>query len=68
MTTCRRTFYIEGSAQPGTSPSVYDPSNILGGARYTICDKPGFSIGRSGAWLCEQHAQEEKEFLERNKL
>ena len=61
---CRRQIYIEGSARPETEPSVADPMNIVGGARYSDCEQPGFKQGRAGAWLCETHFKEEQEFLE----
>jgi hypothetical protein len=59
---CQRAIYIEGSARPGTAPSAYDPTNILGGAQYKICGKEGWTRNSNGNWLCEEHAGEEKEF------
>lgn len=58
---CQRAIYIEGSAREGTQPSVYDPSNMMGGAKYKPCGKEGYSKSKvTGVWLCEEHYNEDK--------
>lgn len=58
---CRRLIYIEGSARPGTSPSAYDPTNVMGGAEYEQCGQPGWTKSENEFWLCEDHAREDRE-------
>lgn len=58
---CQHAEYVEGSARPGTSASVYDPSNVMGGARYKQCGEPAWTQMESGAWLCEGHARKHRE-------
>lgn len=63
--TCKRSFYVEGSERPGTFPTIYDPANVMGGARYEECGKESVTRSTvSGVDLCAEHAKEEKDFLE----
>ena len=62
--TCQVAIYIEGSAREGTSESIYDPTNIMGGARYRLCGREA-STKSSGYWLCEEHAARYKDFKKR---
>jgi hypothetical protein len=59
MNTCQASIYVEGSARPGTQASVYDPCNVLGGARYHACGKEAVTKYR-GHWYCEKHLKENK--------
>lgn len=62
---CQSGSYVEGSARPGTQPSVSDPCNILGGAQYEQCGKESVSkyLGR---WYCEEHLEKCKEAVKYN--
>lgn len=56
MITCKHSTYIEGSAQPGTYPSVSDLANIVGGAEYLECGKPAEWLWTSNKTpLCSEH-------------
>lgn len=56
MKTCQVSVEIPGTARPGTKPTVYDPSNILGGQQYKTCELPATHTGKIGEHLCAVHA------------
>ena len=56
ITLCSITIAIPNTARPGTHPTIYDPSNVMGGQEYEDCRQLAVAVGKNGENLCSEHA------------